>query len=155
MPEFLNRVPEIVNRVYDVLAASIVRSDLAPKAGEVPAGSQAPIHSQEKLAQIFFTIVNGNANNVALGATQPVQSVNIGQGDLEALRERLFAIGIPNQNVEELSQGLVAVSSPAAKKNAAEGWLGKLGISAANGAISASFGLAAKALGQYLGMHGL
>lgn len=122
----------------------------APDAGEIPVGSGVPI-SQEKITQIFQTYVYGNANNVAAGGSQLSQSATsqIKPGDMESLLRYLRGLGICDEDVSALER--LADSSPS-QRTAAEGWLGKLAMSASTGAASAVFGLAVKAVAQYFGV---
>jgi hypothetical protein len=118
----------------------------------MPVGGEAPI-PQEKITQIFNTYVIGSANNIATGSSHVSQrSVSgVEAGDLESLLVYIRGLGVSNDQVSALK--VVAESSSVDRKIAAEGWLGKLVMSAATGATTTSIGLAANAIARYFGLH--
>jgi hypothetical protein len=121
----------------------------APDAGEAAPGI-TPV-PQATVAQVFNTVMMGGVNNVAAGNANVTQS-NSGQlsvGDLNSLIDYLRGIGIPSSTVGDLERCL---KSDTDKKTVAEGWVGKLAMTAATGAMSAGFALAAKAVAAYLGL---
>jgi hypothetical protein len=140
-------IEQVRNRVLE-FALKIEAA--APGAGETPAGSAAPI-PQETITQIFNTYVYGSANNIASGGSHFSQRAvsEIKPGNLESLLQYMRELGIPDADVKALAR--VAESHPDPKA-AAEGWLGKLAMSAATGAMSTSVGLAAKAIAHYFGI---
>jgi hypothetical protein len=141
-------VESVRNRVLE-FALRIEKA--APDAGEVAAGATAPI-TQDKITQIFNTYVVGDGNNVATAGSHTSQraSSRIEPGNLDSLLSRLRELGISEDQIDSLKQ---ATGPGADKKAGAEGWLGKLAMSAATGATSGAVTVAAKAVAQYFGLH--
>ncbi|MGO9232029.1 MAG: hypothetical protein ACLQKA_22775 [Bryobacteraceae bacterium] len=143
----LGIVEQVRNRVLEFA----LRIEVAvPGAGETQGDSTLSI-PQETVAQIFYTNVYGDANNIAAGGSQIRQQTDSGvrAGDMGSLLRYLREIGIPNDQISALRQ---STEKHPDKKAAAEGWLGKLAVSTATGAANAGVGLAATAIAHYFGL---
>ncbi|MGE5647120.1 MAG: hypothetical protein ACM336_15160 [Acidobacteriota bacterium] len=141
-------VESVRNRVLEF---ALKIEGAAPNAGDIPAGAPAPI-PQDKVTQIFNTYVVGDGNNIAPAGSHISQRATAGiePGDLDSLLSRLRELGIPADQVEALKRATQSGSDP---KAAAEGWVGKLAMSAATGATTGAITLASKAVAQYLGIY--
>jgi hypothetical protein len=141
-------VESVRNRVLEF---ALKIEDAAPDAGEVPAGAPAPI-PQDKITQIFNTYVVGDGNNIAPAGSHISQHASSGiePGDLGSLLSRSREMGISEDRIDALRQ---ATRPGTDQKAGAEGWLGKLAMSAATGATTTAITLAAKAVAQYFGLH--
>ena len=143
--QIVGLIEAVRNRVLD-FALQIEAA--APDAGE--ASPDAPPVSQDKVTQIFHTVILGGNNNVATGGANVMQSnsVVVAQGDLPSLLATLRAAGVAESNIDELAQ-VLKTSEP---KKAAEGWLGKLTLSGASAAVGAVIPIATKAIAAYFGL---
>ncbi|NKA72555.1 hypothetical protein GO285_01472 [Ralstonia solanacearum] len=139
-----------------VLGYAIEVEKLSPDAGELPVGSK-PI-SEERLTQIFNTHIAGNVGNVANASTGVTQTatVQVGQGDWEALRVYLQSLGLIEADFAGLKRDLdqARAAGPATSEKPAS-WIGKLvgkAMSKAAGVgVEAIAGGIAQAIAGYLG----
>jgi hypothetical protein len=145
-----NQIVGLIDTVRNkVLDFSLQIEAAAFRAGE--AFPDAPAVPQERITQVFHTVITGGVNNVSAGGAS-VQQTNYGQiksGDLAALLAALRVAGVAEEPLVELQSVLISDPDP---KKAAESWLGKLAISGAQGAITTTLGIAAKAISAYFGI---
>ncbi|MCK4140391.1 hypothetical protein HFK85_23965 [Ralstonia pseudosolanacearum] len=150
-----------IDRLLDViktavLAYAIEVEKLSPDAGELPVGSK-PI-SEDRLTQIFNTHIAGNVGNVANASTGVTQTatVQVGQGDWEALRLYLQSLGLFETDFAGLKRDLdeARAAGPATSEKPAS-WIGQLvgkGMRKAAGVgVEAIAGGIAQAIAGYLG----
>jgi hypothetical protein len=139
-------VEAVQNRVLDF---AIEIDAAAPDAGEAP--PNLPPIEQERVAQVFHTVIMGGTNNIATGNTNVMQTSSAGvtAGDLDSLLAALRDGGVPAQAIEDLEQHLKTNPEP---QKVAETWLGKLAISGAQGLVTTGITLAAKAISSYFGL---
>jgi hypothetical protein len=108
-------IETVRNRILD-FALEIEMA--APDAGEALPGH--PPIAQDKVTQMFTTLVMGGVNNISSGGSN-VQQSNSGQlaaGDLDSLLSYLRDVGVSASSVDELKQNLESAPD---KKAAAEG----------------------------------
>ena len=113
----------------------------APDAGEASPATQ-PI-SQEKVTQIFNTIIYGSVRNIAQGSEQVTQTaINyVSQNDFESLKNYLLSIGIPRNEIETLKKAIGKDSGEQVRKTKSLGskvlsWIGLVATKMAKGTIS-------------------
>lgn len=134
-----------------------------PDAGEATSGKE-PV-PQERVNQVFNTLIMGNVGNLATGSRDSQQSsvvnVNVLEGDFESLRSYLNELGIAPEDIEDLNQALSKDKSEVDEKkgigNNVSKWVGKIIGKASAGALtvatSVASGLITKALSKYLGLQ--
>jgi hypothetical protein len=126
----------------------------APEAGEA-APKTEPV-PQERIRQVFTTIVTGGVNNIAAGGSDFSQA-NYGtvqEGDIQSLQRYLSAVGIEAEDIACVAQDLESAPTHEGKIQLAKNWLADLTIRAASKvgefATMTAISLAAKGLFAYL-----
>lgn len=151
----------VIDRLIDCIKTAVLNyaievEKLSPDAGELPVGSK-PI-SEDRLTQIFNTHIAGNVGNVANASTGVTQTatVQVGQGDWEALRLYLQSLGLVEADLAGLKRDLddARAAGPATSEKPAS-WIGQLvgkAMSKAAGVgVEAVAGGIAQAIAGYLG----
>jgi hypothetical protein len=144
--QLVSMIEAVRNRLQD-FAIQIEATN--PDAGE--ASLDTPPMPQERVTQVFNTVIMGGVNNVATGNTNVSQS-NSGQvtpGDLKSLLIALRGAGVSEDAVGELEQTLKTSPEP---KEAARSWIEKLALSGAQAATSAVLGEAVKVIAAHFGL---
>ncbi len=131
-----------------------------PDAGEaMPDDKPIP---DEKVSQVFHTVINGNVQNVATGSTNVTQSGQfiVTKGDFESLSSFLKSKGISNEDIEELSIAVKEDEEHGQTQGFGKkvsGWMGKMlskaGTEAWKVGTSSAGTLLTKALTTYLGLE--
>ncbi len=130
-----------------------------PDAGEaMPDDKPIP---EEKVSQVFHTVINGNVQNVATGSTNFTQSgqFTIQKGDFESLSSFLKSEGVHEDDIEGLSVAIKEDGEAGPTKNLGSkvtGWMGKMlikaGTTAWNIGTSSAGTILTKALTSYYGL---
>jgi hypothetical protein len=144
--QIFGMIEAVRNRLQD-FAIQIEATN--PDAGE--ASLDAPPLTQDRVNQVFQTVIMGGVNNIASGSGNITQS-NSGQvtpGDLTSLLSALREAGVSEDAVGELEQTLKTSPEP---KEATQSWIGKLAMSGAQAATSAVLGEAIKVVAKYFGL---
>lgn len=132
----------------------------APDAGEALPNTK-PI-PDEKINQVFNTIIQGNVTNLAAGSQTITQTTQITviQNDLESLRQFLKSIGITEPDLKELDEAVHEDAKSKEESNLGhrvKGWLvrmiAKSGSSVWNITTSVATSLLTKALSKYYGLE--
>ena len=130
----------------------------APGAGEAPPDTK-PI-SEERIAQVFQTVVMGNVTNLAAGNRAIAQSteITVVQNDLESLKQDLSSLGIGKSDLKELDKAIKEDAESGVKDtlgNKVRTWIGKMigksGSAAWNVATSVATQILIQALSKYYG----
>jgi hypothetical protein len=121
---------EVRNRV---LGFCLELEQIAPEAGDIPAGAPAAV-SHETLRQLLHVHIHGDHNVVAVGTGALAVSV----GDWQGLVTALSALGVPADDIEVLREAIDRDRAAGAVDEdfgpAVQGWLGGLAGKVARGA---------------------
>ena len=139
-------VDAVRNRVLD-LALTLERSN--PEAGQI--GSQ-PIPAN--VARNVINIVNSSSPNIAVDSSNVTQTVNITQGNRQALDKQLTDLGVPEPDIERLHDALERDGGPVDGELGPETsrWLARLLQRAENLGIGSAGGVIANLISQFLGI---
>ena len=130
-----------------------------PEAGETKPNVQ-PI-ANEKVTQIFNTIIYGDVTNLATGIQPTIEStqVTIVRNDLDSLKDYLSSIGLEEQDIAELTEAIDTDENSRNQNdlgNSVKSWLSKMvskaGTSSWNVVTTVATQLLIKALSQYYGL---
>lgn len=136
-----------------------------PEAKEIENISKNSASSmQEKVSQVFHTIINGNVGNIADGNTNVSQSatINIENGDLESLKKYLLECGVEATDVGELEVAIKSDNKEDVVKTkklgkGVAGWLGGFVSKSVNVAMpiaqAVNADLITKAIFMYYGIQ--
>lgn len=131
----------------------------APAAGE-PDKPDSTV-SDATVRQLYQTIIHGNViGNVATGsgAVQSTGTINVSQGDFEALRKTLVDLGVPEADVKNLETAMKQdpPATSLAEKPKTTAWLAAVAGKILSGGLKLSQGvgvdLVAQVVGQFLGI---
>lgn len=132
----------------------------APDAGEAPPKSR-PI-PEEKVSQVFNTIITGNVQNLAAGSEHVVQAgeLIIMKGDFESLSSFLGSQNILQEDIDLLQEAIQEDKKEGQTKRLGKRvseWTGKMlakaGTTAWNVSISSAGSLLTKSLAKYFGLE--
>ena len=135
-----------------VLSFALEIEEEAPDAGEAPPDTM-PM-AQDRVAQVFHTVIMGGVNNVAPGAANLSQSNTVQQGDVSSLAGYLKSIGVGAGEVQTLSK-ILHEPLGAQRGGRVREWFEALALKTAEGLPTAMLDLAVKAVTMYLGPGGL
>jgi hypothetical protein len=101
----------------------------APNAGEAPPNTK-PV-SDERVAQVFNTVIQGNVGNIAAGSQTITYDteITVNQNDLGSLKQYLASLGIGKKDLEELDQAVREDRQSKVRGDLGEkvkGWLGRM-----------------------------
>ena len=130
----------------------------APDAGEALPDTK-PI-SEERVAQVFQTVVMGNVTNLAAGNKATAQSIEITvvKNDLESLKKYLSSRGVGKADLKDLDNAIQEDAKSGVKDTLGDkvrAWFGEMisksGTAAWNVATSVATQLLIQALSKYYG----
>jgi len=152
-------IASIIDTVRNKVLSFVLEIEAeAPDAGEAPPDTK-PI-SEERVAQVFQTVVMGNVTNLAAGNGAIAQSTDIKvvQNDLDSLRQYLSSVGIGEPDLKKLDKAIKEDAESSVKDelgNKVRTWIGKMvsksGSTAWNVATSVATQLLIQALSKYYG----
>jgi hypothetical protein len=135
-----------------VLSFALEIEEEAPDAGEAPPGAM-PM-PQDRVGQVFHTVIMGGVNNVAPGAVNLSQSHTVQQGDVSSLIGYLKSLGVGLSEIHSLEK-ILHEPLDAQRGGPVREWFGTLAMKTAEGLPAAILDLAVKAVRSCLGPAGL
>jgi len=156
--QFVQMLDAIRNKVLGFVL-DIEREN--PEAGDGAVGGE-PV-PRDRVTQIFNTNIYGGSNVWAAGSSDVTQSpTQITVGDWNALREALAAIGLPDEDIQDLRSAVdhdrAAGADLSSETSQVKGWLGRTTVRLASGALAvtsndAAGGIIAGLVLGFLGHH--